>query len=482
MSGDARPAPAAHGFWTLDQAARALADVARGAVPAGPAALRAVATDTRALAPGDLFVALAGDRFDAHDFLADAVRLGAAALVVHDARRAAGLGAPAFEVADTRLALGRLARHWRRAWGQHGRAVVGVAGSNGKTSTKELLRAALGASRAVHATAANLNNLVGVPLTLLAAPPGAEVAVVEMGTNAPGEIAALREVAEPDLVVLTSIGEEHLEGLGDVAGVLREEADAFDGAALAVTPADQPEVAAAARGRARRVVEAGLDAGDVRPERWWLDADGQGGVLFRGVEVRTPLRGAHNLRNLMLALAAAEALGVAAEDAARGLAAMPVPDMRTAWVALGRATLINDAYNANPPSARAAVDLLAAAGGGDGAPRRQRVAVLGTMRELGAHADRLHDEVARRAVAADLDVVAGVGDFAAALARVAPGDARVVTAPDPDALWPLLAPRLAPDAVLLLKASRGVRLERLVPYLAAWAGGGGGDAAPAPPA
>ena len=469
MSGAPLPPPAAHGFWTFDQAARALAEVARGAVPSGAAPLRAVTTDTRALAAGDLFVALAGERFDAHDFLADAVRAGAAALVVNDGGRAAGLGVPAYEVSDTRLALGHLARHWRRAWGQHGRAVVAVAGSNGKTSTKELLRAALGAARQVHATAANLNNLVGVPLTLLGTPPAAEVAVVEIGTNAPGEIAALRAVTEPDLVVLTSIGEEHLEGLGDLAGVLREEADAFDGAELAITPADQPEVAAAARGRARRVVAAGLDAGDVRPERWWLDADGSGGVVLDGVEVRTPLRGAHNLRNLMLTLAAARALGVTVADAARGLAAMPVPDMRTAWVALGRATLINDAYNANPPSTRAAIDLLAGAGGNGGAPR-QRVAVLGTMRELGAHADRLHDEVARRAVDAPLDVIAGVGDFAAALARVAPGDPRVVVATDPDALWPALAARLAPDAVVLLKASRGVRLERLVPRLAEWAG------------
>lgn len=471
MSGDARPAPAAHGFWTLGQVARALDGLTTGAVPAGLAPLRAVATDTRALAPGDLFVALAGERFDAHDFLADAVQRGAAALVVHDARRAAGLGVPAFEVPDTRLALGRLARHWRRAWGQHGRVVVGVAGSNGKTSTKELLRAAIGAGRQVHATAANLNNLVGVPLTLLATPPDAEVAVVEMGTNAPGEIAALRAITEPDVVVLTSIGEEHLEGLGDLAGVLREESDAFDGAALAITPADQPEVAAAARGRAGAVLAAGLDAGDVRAERWWIDGDGAGGVVLDGVEVRTPLRGAHNLRNTMLAVAAARAVGVPVADAARGLAAMPVPDMRAAWRPLGRAALVNDAYNANPPSTRAAIDLLAAAGrGADGAPDRQRVAVLGTMRELGAHADRLHDEVARRALGAGFEVVAGVGDVADALARVAPNDPRVVTAADPDALWPLLAPRLAPDAVILLKASRGVRLERLVPHLEAWAG------------
>jgi UDP-N-acetylmuramoyl-tripeptide--D-alanyl-D-alanine ligase len=449
-------------FWTLDQVARALDGELAGAVPRGPAPLRAVATDTRALRGGELFVALEGERFDAHDFLADAVKAGAAALVVHDAARAAGLGVPVFEVRDTLRALGLLARHWRRTW--NGR-VVGVAGSNGKTSTKELLRAALGAAHSVHATTGNLNNLVGVPLTLLALPPSTEVAVIEMGTNMPGEIRRLRAIAEPQVVVLTSIGEEHLEGLGDLAGVLREESDAFDDAELAVVPAGQPEVGEAARGRARAVLSAGLDEGDLRAERWTMAPDGTGELAVDGVEVRTPLRGAHNLRNTMLALAAARALGVPFDVAARGLAAMPVPSMRSAWTPLGRATLVNDAYNANPGSARAALDLLERAGAG-----RQRVAVLGSMRELGAQAPRLHEEVARDALDRGLELVAGVGDFATALAAVAPGDPRVVAAPDVDELWPQLAARLAPDAMILLKGSRGVRLERLVPHLEAWAG------------
>ncbi len=467
-------------FWTVARAAEALADVAARPLPRADASFRAVVTDTRVLAAGDLFVALAGERFDAHAFLAAAVAAGARGLVVHDlmavVRAEVPGSVPVFVVRDTREALGALARYRRRAWARPGRAVVGVAGSNGKTSTKELLRAALGAARSVHATAGNLNNLVGVPLTLLALPDDADLAVVEMGTNAPGEIAALRAIAEPDVVVMTSIGEEHLEGLGDLAGVLREESDAFDGAALAVVPADQPEIADAARGRALSVMTAGLDAGDVRAEWWSMEADGTGALAVDGVEVRTPLRGAHNLRNTMLAVAAARALGVSVADAARGLAAMPVPSMRTAWTALGRATLINDAYNANPPSARAALDLLAAAGTGEpGAPPRQRVAVLGTMRELGAAAPALHDDVARhatRALGGPDDVIAGVGELADALARVAPGDPRVVAAADPASLWPRLAARLAPDAVILLKGSRGVRLEQLVPLLDAWAAGG----------
>jgi UDP-N-acetylmuramoyl-tripeptide--D-alanyl-D-alanine ligase len=143
---------------------------------------------------------------------------------------------------------------------------------------------------------------------------------------------------------------------------------------------------------------------------------------------------------------------------------MPVPSMRTAWETLGTATLINDAYNANPPSMRAAIDLLAGVDAG-----RQRVAVLGGMREMGAHAGRLHDEIARYALAARVDLIAGIGDMAVALERAAAGDPRVVTAPDVDELWPLLAPRLTPRSVILLKASRGVRLERLVPHLSDWA-------------
>jgi UDP-N-acetylmuramoyl-tripeptide--D-alanyl-D-alanine ligase len=166
----------------------------------------------------------------------------------------------------------------------------------------------------------------------------------------------------------------------------------------------------------------------------------------------------------MLALVVARAAGVSAERAGAGIAGMPLPNMRSAWEPLGRATLINDAYNANPASARAALDLLAAVGGG-----RQRVAVLGTMRELGPSADALHAEIAARALSGGADIVAGIGAFAPALEAAAGGDPRVVTAPDVDELWPRLAPRLDPDAVILLKASRGVRLERLVPHLTDWA-------------
>ena len=447
--------------WTLARAALALEmPVPAGADPAQ--SLRAVCTDTRALQPADLFVALRGEHFDAHEFLADAVAAGAAALVVDTAAPAAGLDVPVLVVRDTLVALGALARLHRREWGG---PVVAVAGSNGKTSTKELLRAVLGSTRRVHATGGNFNNRIGLPLTLLALPDDAEVAVIEVGTNVPGEVATLRDICEPQVAVLTSIGEEHLEGLGDLAGVLREEASIFEGVPLAVTPAAQPEIATAAAAAGAQVIVAGLDSGDLRADAWRVEADGTGWLSVAGVPVHVPLRGAHNLRNAMLALAVARALDVPLERAAEGLAAMPQPSMRMAWEPLGRAVVLNDAYNANPPSMRAAFELVASIPGG----ARPRVAVLGSMRELGVESARLHREIAEAALASPFDLVAGVGDFGPALRAAAGDDARVITAPDVDELWPLLQPRLAPDALILLKGSRGAKLERLLPHLSAWA-------------
>ena len=454
-------------FWTADRVAAALAPVAAGLLPGGPREFAAVQTDTRTIVPGALFVALRGERFDAHDFLRTAVEAGAIALVVDDPARAAGLGVPVYPVRDTRAAYGALAHFRRRAWTK---PVIAVGGSNGKTSTKELLAAMLGGAYRVHATAGNLNNEVGVPLTLLTCPDDADLVVVEAGTNAPGEIARLRRILAPDVAVITSIGEEHLEGLGDLAGVLREELDLVDGVEVVVAPAAHPEVAAGAAGRCGRVVVAGLDAGDVRPLRHALHDDGTGTLVFATDDgeaaLHVPLRGAHNLRNATLAVAVARAYGVTWEGIAAGLARMPQPAMRAALQPLGRALLVNDAYNANPPSARAALDLLEQVGRG-----RPLAAVLGTMRELGAATDAQHDAVLRDALARPLAVVAAIGEFAAAARRVAPGDARLVLADDaPDALPALLA-RLTPDAAILLKGSRGAKLERLIDPLAAWAAG-----------
>ena len=451
------------GFWTLDRIADALADEAVVRLPRGSAAVTGITTDTRKIGKGNVFLALRGERFDGHDYLADAVREGAAALIVSRAPRLASIGVPIFEVRDTLVALGALAHYWRKAWGK---TIVGVAGSNGKTSTKDLLRASLERAYSVHATTGNLNNRVGVPLTLLAMPAEADIAVIELGTSLPGEVAILRDIAEPDLALVTSIAEEHLEGLGDLAGVLREEAAVYEGAATAIAPSAQPEIAVAARDKARRVVVAGLDGNaDLKPDRWDIGADGLGVIEIDGATVRPPVRGLHNLRNAMLALAVARECGVSYEDAAEGIAGMPQPKMRSSWEQVGDVTLINDAYNANPGSTRAAIELLSGTGSG-----RQRVIVLGTMRELGAASEQCHADIAGLALASGADIVAGIGEFAPALEKQQKGE-RVITAPDVEDLWPRLEARLQRNAIILLKASRGVQLERLVPHLTTWATG-----------
>jgi UDP-N-acetylmuramoyl-tripeptide--D-alanyl-D-alanine ligase len=270
--------------------------------------------------------------------------------------------------------------------------------------------------------------------------------------------------------------------------VLREEADIFADVPVAIVPSAQPEVAEAARERgAGRVVMAGLASADVMAQRWALNVDGTGELVIDDTVITVPLRGEHNLRNAMLALAVGRTFGLSDQDSARGISAAAQPPMRSAWQTIGRVTVINDAYNANPASMRAAFALLAGLDGGareagtDAASRSsaqsslaprapsQRVAILGSMRELGDRAQQYHDDVARAALASPADLVAGVGDMADALRRVAANDPRVVTAADVDELWPLVQPRLASDATILLKASRGMKLERLLPYITTWA-------------
>jgi UDP-N-acetylmuramoyl-tripeptide--D-alanyl-D-alanine ligase len=448
-------------FWTLNHVAAALEECASVTLPRGGTEIAGITTDTRAIGPGQLFVALRGERFDGHDFLEAAVAAGASGVVVSRSLPLGVLGVPVFQVDDTLVALGALATYWRRAWGK---TIVAVAGSNGKTTTKDLIRGAIGDELRVHATTGNLNNRIGVPLTLLAIPADAEIAVVEVGTNIHGEVEVLRRIIEPEIAVVTSVAEEHLEGFGDLSGVLREETAIYQGVDLAVAPASQPEIGEAAKTRAKRVITAGLDRGDVAPRSWKIEPDGRGTLELDGVMVSPSLRGVHNLENAMLAIAIARVCGVADERIAAGISRVSGPKMRVAWENIGRATLINDAYNSNPGSARAAIGILKGVG-----PGRQRVVVLGTMRELGAASEACHDDISRLALDSGAEVVAGIGDFADSLSRVAAKDDRVITSKSVEEIWPLLSPRLAPDAVILLKGSRGVQLERLVPHLTTWA-------------
>lgn len=455
--------------WTAAEVARALGQDARPSD--ADETYTGISTDTRAIGAGSLFVALKGENFDAHDFLSAAAEAGAAGVVVSRVPDDLPDDFRVFVVDDTRAALGRLATHRRRAFAGK---VVGVCGSNGKTTTKELLRAALGSTLRVHATEANLNNQVGVPLTLLAVPGDAQVAVVEMGTNEPGEIAVLTAIVEPDVGIITSIGEEHLEGFGDLEGVFREETALLEGlpaGSLAIV-AEEPEPLAARAIellRRDRVRVAGVgEEADLRPdggmEAVQVGKDGGTRWSFRGTPVEVPLPGRHNVRNALIALGVAIELGVPVEDAARGFAAMPRPKLRGEWKAVGGIRVLADCYNSNPPSLTAAVDILADVPC-DGA----KVAVVGTMRELGAHAEAIHrraaEEIAAR-VGHGIDRVVATGEFVPAFAAVADalGD-RLVRVEDPVEAYEAAKPFLLGSETILLKGSRGVQLERWIPLL-----------------
>ena len=244
--------------WTSAEVAEALGTRAPAA-----ASFTGISTDTRHLTPGALFVALTGDRFDAHAFLADAKAKGATAAVVRRGTPPVDR-LPFFEVNDTLAALGLLARARRRLLPAQS-PVVAVTGSSGKTSTKEMIRAALATRWRVHATAETLNNLVGVPLTILGAPDDAEALVVEAGASVPGEIAKLRAIIEPTIAVITNVGHAHLEGFGSLDGVMREKVAIADRAPLAVVGTDPPALAAEARRRTRTVVAGSDPAADVHP-------------------------------------------------------------------------------------------------------------------------------------------------------------------------------------------------------------------------
>ncbi len=429
-----------------------------------------VSTDTRALEEGSLFVALRGDNFDGHAFLDQARKQGARGAVVDSIPE----DAPPlryYRVPDTLTALGRLGRYRRRSVGGK---VVAITGTNGKTTTKEMTRAILSTRYRTHATSGNLNNLVGAPLTLLATPDDAEVLVVEIGMNVPGEIARLTEIVEPDIGVVTGVAEGHLEGIGTLEGVLREKTTLLSRirtgglAIVADEPASLPE---RARSLTRRVRVAGWsDRADteLRAEDLRIDVEGRVRFRWQGRDVGLPFGGRAHVRNALIALAVGLEWDVDPDQAVAALEAMAPPRMRGETHRHGELTVIADCYNSNPGSLDAAVDTLVHM------PRRGgRVAVVGSMLELGARSAALHRELARRIADADVDLVVATGLFVPAFdpLRDELGD-RLIAAEDPmDTLEPLLA-RLNGDEVVLLKGSRGMELERLLPPLEERFGGG----------
>ncbi len=421
--------------------------------------LHGVSTDTRTLQAGQLFVALHGPNFDGHDYLAEAKSRGAAACMVEKPVA----NCPTIIVGDTRLALGKLARAWRRRFT---RPLVAVTGSNGKTTVKEMLAGILGQQGLTLATRGNLNNDIGLPLTLFELDAQYTAAVVEMGANHAGEIAYLTGLAEPGVAVITNAAAAHLEGFGSLEGVARAKGEIFQGLSetgTAIINVDDP-FAPQWRDLAqnRRTLSFGLRHPADVTACW------QAGDRGSQLQVRTPegelacrlaLLGEHNVMNALAAIAAALAVGLPMTAIKAGLEGMqPVPGRLQLKPGLHGCCIIDDTYNANPASLTAAIQVLAGFAG-------KRILVLGDMGELGENAIALHAEAGRVAKAAGIEGFYAVGSMAKAAAESFGTGAKWYA--DQQAACAALQSELAADATVLLKGSRLSHMEQVVDALVA---------------
>jgi UDP-N-acetylmuramoyl-tripeptide--D-alanyl-D-alanine ligase len=451
--------------FTLKEIAEVVGGRLEGADP--DAVVRGVQVDSRKVQAGELFVALPGSRTDGSLFAAAAAEAGAAATLAREGTVFAG---PRVEVADPLAALGGLGTAVRD---RSAATVVAVTGSNGKTTTKDLLAAVLATRLPTVANQASFNNEVGLPLTLTRIEPATRAVVVEMGARGPGHIAALARLARPGVGVVLNVGESHLGMFGSreaIAKAKGELVEALPPDGTAVLNADDPQVAAMAGRTVARVVSFGQAAGEVRAARVELDGDGRARFLLHTpagtAPVVLPAPGEHLVVCALAAAAAAHVLGVGPGDAASGLAAARLSPMR---MQVHRRpdglTVVNDAYNANPSSMAAALKTLATLGRRGG----RTVAVLGEMAELGTDAAAEHDRVGRLATRLGIDRLVGVGEpgrvivSAARMEGMWPEEAEAVA--DAAAAVALLTPVLGPDDVVLVKASRVVALDRVADAL-----------------
>ncbi len=442
--------------------AAAFAGWVSGASQALPETLHGVTQDSRSVTPGCLYVALRGERFDGHDFVAQALRAGAAAALVEEAWQAPQAAWPLIRVRDTRQALCEAARAWRL---QSRALIVGLTGSSGKTTTKEMSAALFSAGGRVCATQGNLNNEIGLPLSLLTLAPDTAYGIFELGSSHPGEIARLADMLRPRAAIISSIGPAHIEAFGSVEAIAREK-----GALLRALPADGFAVLCRetecfgqlAEASAAPVVTTSLVTEDADFSGRFLDPmSGMVCVLERETGVQTVLRsglpGEHNASDLLLAFAAARTAGVPPQEAAQALLGMR-------WEVSVRAGVmfVNDAYNANPQSMAAVLRTfmkLPCEG--------RRVVVLGDMLELGGHAEALHREVGRCVAELSPDVLVAVGengvrylaDEAVKAGLAAP---RVTCFADAAEASAASEGLFRPGDCVLLKASRGMRLERIL--------------------
>lgn len=440
---------------TLEWVARAVGGRLTGdAVP-----FASVTQDTRNLQGGALYVALRGDRFDGHSFVRRAAALGAAGALVAERCDSA---LPQVEVDDTLVALQQMARQWLLGFDT---PVVAVTGSNGKTTVKQMLAAILGGVGPTLATAGNLNNQIGLPLTLMRLTADHRFAVLEMGASKPGDIAELVGIARPQVAIVTHAAAAHLAGFGGLDGVARTKGEIYSGlrpGGTAVINADDPYAERWAHMAADHAqLRFGLEqAAEVTASSLDLSPLDSGFTLHVGgvtQALRLPVSGRHNVMNALAAAAAAHALGIDISDIAAGLERLePAPGRLTPRRAQVGAAILDDTYNANPASLKAALDVLANADG-------KRWLALGNMNELGTDAVAAHVEAGRQARAAGVQRLFALGDLATHAAEGF-GDGAVL-ADSMEQLCAQVSSEIGSDVCLLVKGSRGARMERLVQAL-----------------
>ncbi|MGD0829930.1 MAG: UDP-N-acetylmuramoyl-tripeptide--D-alanyl-D-alanine ligase [Terracidiphilus sp.] len=446
--------------------AGAVLEAPASAANAGALMARGYSIDSRTVGAGELFFAVRGERLDGHDFVAAAIARGAVAAVVSRARVAtlpdAALAVPLLITEDPLIALQALATHVRRRWGKR---VVAVTGSAGKTTTKEAIAAALGAKFKVLKSQGNFNNNFGLPLQLLRLEAEHEIAVIEMGMNHAGEVAALARIASPDWGVVSNVGTAHIENFADgQAGIARaklELVDALPATGVVFLNCDDAYVSQFGREFTGRVVYFGRGP-CADPQLLEASEDLAGLHLrFRAGEregrLTLRLLGAHNASNALAGLAVALEAGVDLDAAAAALETLTAGERRGEVLSVGGATILNDCYNSNPEALRSMIRTLAAR------PAKRRILVAGEMLEMGEHGPALHAECGRAAAEAGLDLVAGVGGNAVHLAAAAcTGGVAALFLPDAEAAGRWLMQNLQAGDVALVKGSRGVHLERAI--------------------
>jgi UDP-N-acetylmuramoyl-tripeptide--D-alanyl-D-alanine ligase len=446
-----------------------LTDFARGTLLRGDAErlVTTVSTDSRGIAEGDVFVALVGDRFNGHEFLHQVAAAGAAAVVV--SQKPAGweaLPCSVIEVADTLLALQDMARGYRQ-W--HKPLVIGITGSNGKTSTKDLTCTLMAAEHQVCATVGNLNNHIGCPLSVLRLQQGDSCGVFEMGMNHPGEIAPLAAIAQPDVAIITNVGVAHIENMGSQEAIALEKgmlAEAVPEHGAVVLNANDPFSASIAARCKGKVILAGIDAGEVYATQLTATAEGTAFTLKfpagRLVQTFLPLPGEHMVANAALAAAAAWHCGVAPTTIAEALRRVSISKGRLETKHRAGVTFLDDSYNANPDSMKAGLRTLASL-----ACSGRRVAVLGRMGELGDLSDEGHRSVGRYAAEQGMDAIFTVGENEAHLIHTASAVSTKLHFTTHADCATHLGEWLRSGDLVLLKGSRSARMEDILTHLPA---------------